>query len=147
MGHGYPGAKCIRSNLRTSDAYQRARDLRLFDVLKHRSCRSACPVYGRRCDFVWIRQETAGNIHRLDLALTVGGYFLGAAGGYVYMEVKEGDTAHASASKVAVFADEKKEEHQEGDHKEGNTPPTNTTMASTTMHLMLLIKSILIQRN
>lgn len=54
------------------------------------------------------------------LALTVGGYFLGAAGGQVYMQVKEGmDEGHASVAKVAVFADEGEPvdgEHAEGDH-------------------------------
>ena len=56
------------------------------------------------------------------LALTVGGYFLGAVGGHVYMGVKEGGEAHASATRVAVYADEKKEDqkHDGEDHKEGD---------------------------
>ena len=48
------------------------------------------------------------------MAITVGGYFLGAVGGHVYMQVKGEDGGHAQAA-MLLYADEDEKAHADGD--------------------------------
>ncbi len=67
--------------------------------------------------FMGTGKKTAG-IFSGCLALTVGGYFLGAVGGHVYQGIADGNDSHAANQAVVVFADETsavQDEHQEPD--------------------------------